>query len=210
MPAYLHVVCVCVYVCMYVCVQTCIRCIFMCICIVYVYMYIRVYMYVHEYLCIDYESQQRCFGMLASVINAHVCSCVYVCVCICVCCMYMYMCMSVHLYAYTCIYTRLWVYICTRVGAFYLFVLSNPSTTGVCIIGVFKHLHACVGVDWKWGFSILFVFSACCWREGLCFCRGRDRSFFLYISLFLRVLGLCVGLCLYTRLHTHKLFGYLM
>jgi len=39
----------------------------------------------------------------------------------------MYICMSV--YAYTFIYARVWVYICTRVGAFCLFVLSNLSTS---------------------------------------------------------------------------------
>jgi len=38
--------------------------------------------------------------------------------------------------AYTCIYTRVWVYICTRVGAFCLFVLSNLSTICTCITGV--------------------------------------------------------------------------
>jgi len=41
-------------------------------------------------------------------------------------------------------------------------------------------------------------------------CRGRDRGFVLYFPLFLRVLGWLVGGCLYTRVHTHKLLGYLM
>ena len=40
------------------------------------------------------------------------------------------------MYAYTFIYARVWVYICTRVGAFCLFVLSNLSTTCACITGV--------------------------------------------------------------------------
>jgi len=39
---------------------------------------------------------------------------------------------------------------------------------------------------------------------------GRDRGFVLYIFLFLRVLGWWVCVCLYTRVHTHKLLGYLM
>jgi len=65
--------------------------------------------------------------------------------------MYIYMCMSVYMHAYTLIYARASVYICTRVGAFCLFVLSNLSTTFECITGVFEHLHACVGGDWKWG-----------------------------------------------------------
>ena len=41
------------------------------------------------------------------------------------------------MYAYTSIYTRVWVYICTRVGAFRLFVLSDLSGTCVCITGDF-------------------------------------------------------------------------
>jgi len=71
---------------------------------------------------------------------------------------------------------------------------------------------ACVCVG---GLEVGFV-SACSWLalvtgvEGLCFGRGRDRGFVLYISLFLRVLGWCVCVCLYTRVHTHKLLGYLM
>ena len=56
----------------------------------------------------------------------------------------------------------------------------------------------------------LFMVSACCWRGRLCFGRGRDRGFVLYISLFLRVLGWWVCVCLYTRVHAHELLGYLM
>jgi len=52
--------------------------------------------------------------------------------------------------------------------------------------------------------------SACFWRGRLCFVRGRDRGFVLYVSLFLQVLGWGVCVCLYTRVHTHKLLGYLM
>jgi len=50
--------------------------------------------------------------------------------------------------------------------------------------------------------------SACCWRGSLCFDKGSDRDFVLYISLFLRVLGWWAGVCLYTRVHT--LLSYLM
>jgi len=45
--------------------------------------------------------------------------------------------------------------------------------------------------------------SACCWRGRLCFGRGRDRGFVLYISLFfvgVRVVGVCV--LVYARTHT--------
>jgi len=118
---------------------------------------------------------------------------------------------SVYMYAYTCIYTGLWVYICTRVGAFCLFVLSNLSTTRVCITGFF--LNTCMRV-WEGiesgGFSSLFMVRACFWRGRLCFDRGRDRRFVLNICLFWLVLGWWVGVCLYTRVHTHKLLDYLM
>jgi len=46
--------------------------------------------------------------------------------------------------------------------------------------------------------------SACYWRGRLCFGGGTDEGFVLYISLFLRVLGWWVCVCLYTRVHTHK------
>ena len=99
---------------------------------------------------------------------------------------------------------------CDFVGAFCLFVLSNLSTTCVCITGVFQHLPACVGGDWSGGLSSLFVMvGACCWRGRLCFVRGRDSEFVLYISLFLRMLRWWVGGCLYTCVHTHKLLGFL-
>ena len=42
---------------------------------------------------------------------------------------------------------------------------------------------------------------------GVLFGRGRDRGFVLYISLFLRALGWWVCVCLYTRVHKHKLLG---
>jgi len=56
----------------------------------------------------------------------------------------------------------------------------------------------------------LFMVSACYWRGRLSFGGGRDRGSVLYISLFLRVLGWWVCVCLYTSVHTHKLLGYLM
>jgi len=51
-----------------------------------------------------------------------------------------------------------------------------------------------------------------CWCEGLCFGRDRDhsRDFVFYTFLLLRVLGWWVGVCMYTRVHTHRLHGYLM
>ena len=155
--------------------------------------------------------------MLRFSICAYVCTCMrmYMCVhscmyrCMCIC-MYMYICMSVCMYAYTFMYARVWVYICNRVGAFCLFVLSNLSTTCACITGF---LNTCMRVWEGVGSGVcfsLFMVSACFLRGRLCFGRGRDRGFVLYISLFLRVLGWCVCVCLYMRVHTHKLFGYLM
>ena len=55
----------------------------------------------------------------------------------------------------------------------------------------------------------LFMVSACYWRGRLCFGRGRDKGFVLYITLFLRVLGWGVCVCLYMRVYTNKLLGYL-
>ena len=125
-------------------------------------------------------------------------------------CMYMYICMPVYMYAYTFIFACVWVYICTRVGAFFLFVLFNRSNTAR-VSQVF--LNTCMRV-WggigSWVCFSLFMVSACYWRGSLCSGGGRDRCFILYDSLFLRVLGWWVCVCLYTHVHTHKLLGYLM
>jgi len=139
-------------------------------------------------------------------------TCVHVCMYMCMCiCMYMHICESVYMYAYTCIYTRVWIYICTRVGTFCLFVLSNPSTTCVCITSVFLSPACVCGGGLEVGvFSSLVMVSICCWHERLCFGRRRDRGVVLYVFLFLRVLGWWLSVCLYTRVHTHKLLGYLM
>jgi len=59
-------------------------------------------------------------------------------------------------------------------------------------------------------FLSLFMVGACCWCGRLCFGRGRDRRVVLYNCRFLWVLGWWVGVCLYTRVHTHKLLRYLM
>ena len=109
--------------------------------------------------------------------------CVYRCMFIC---MYMYMCMSVCMYLYTFIYTRVWVYICTRVGAF-VYLYCPISLLHVRVSQVFLNtcMRGCGGIGSK-GFPTV---CACCWYGRLCFSRGRDTGFVLYISLFLRVLG---------------------
>ena len=78
---------------------------------------------------------------------------------VCIVHVYMYVyvyIMSVYMYAYTFIYARVWVYICTRVGAFCLFVLSNLFTTCVCI-SLLTPVCICVG-----GLDVGF-FPACSW-----------------------------------------------
>ena len=66
---------------------------------------------------------------------------------------YMYVCVHV---CCTSIYTRVWVYICTRVGAYCLFVLSNLFTTCACI-SLLTPVCMCVG-----GLDVGF-FPACSW-----------------------------------------------
>ena len=134
--------------------------------------------------------------------------CVYGCMCVCVC---MYVCISVYMCtcAFVCVRAHVDVrihscrrilFICTVQSLYYMRVYHRCFLTLTCV---------CVG-----GLEVGFV-SACIWL-GLflaweaVFGRGRDRGFSLYISLFLRVLGWGVCVCLYTCVHTHKLLGYLM
>jgi len=167
----------------------------LCTCVymhIYVYMHAYVCGYVYAYMILldklrrrywDFLSVRRCAYACISI-----CVCMYACICACVSCVYMYICMFVYMYAYTFIYTRVWVYICTRVGASRLFVLSNFSTTCVRVSQVFRNtcMRVCGGIG-SGVFSSLFMVGACCWRGRLCFGRGRDRGFVLYISLFLQV-----------------------
>jgi len=53
---------------------------------------------------------------------------------------------------------------------------------------------------------IVFFF----WRGRLCFGGVKDRGFVSHISLFFRVFGWWVCVCLYMRVHTHKLLRCLM
>ena len=85
-----------------------------------------------------------------------VCACVRVRVHVCVC-VYVYVCISVYMCACAFVCARMLMYVCTRVGAFCLFVLSNLSTTRVyhrCFLTL-----ACVCVG---GLEVGFV-SACSW-----------------------------------------------
>ena len=125
--------------------------------------------------------------------------------------------MYVHVYMYVCVYVCIYIYIRARVG------VHMHSCRRILIICTVQSLYymrvyhwcfltlACVCVG---GLEVGFV-SACSWFAlvtgvgGYVF-RGRDRGSVLYISLFLRVLGWWVCVCLYTRVHTHKLLRYLM
>jgi len=170
-------------------------CAHMCICM---YMCICMHMYMDAYVCLWYCLTRRgvvaekfclCIGVHVHIcvyVNACVrvcmCACAYVCICIYVC---LWICMHIHVYVHACGCTYT---LC--VGAFCLFVLSNPSTTCACITGVFPTPACVCSGGLEVGFLVtLFMVSACCWRGRLCFDRGKDRGFVLYISLFLRVLG---------------------
>jgi len=123
--------------------------------------------------------------------------------------------MYVYVYMYVCVYVCIYIYIRARVG---VHMHSCRRILFICTVQSLYYMRVyyrcfCMRV---WGgiesgvcFS-LFMISACYWRGRLCFGRGRNRGFVLYISLCLRLFGWCVCVCLYTRVHTHKLLGYLM
>ena len=129
--------------------------------------------------------------------------------------MYMY----VHVNMYVCVYVCIYIYIRSHVGVrmyscrriLFMPVYCPISLLHARVSQVFLNtcMRVCGGVGSGVCFS-LFMVSACFWRGRLCFGRGKDRGFVLYISLFLRVLGWGVCVCLYTRVRTHKLLGYLM
>ena len=80
---------------------------------------------------------------------------------------------GIHMHSCMCI-----MFICTVQALYYMRVYHSVS----------QHLHVCLGGDWMWFFLSMSIVGACCWRGGLCFSRGRDRGYVLFISLFLRVL----------------------
>ena len=124
----------------------------------------------------------------------------------------------VYVYMYVCVYVCIYIYIRARVGVhmhscrrIFVYLYFPISLLHARVLQVL--LSTCMrmwgGIGSRVCFS-LFMVRACYWRGRLCFGGGRDRVFVLYISLFLRVLGWWVCVCLYTRVHTHKLLGYLM
>ena len=128
--------------------------------------------------------------------------------------MYMY----IYVYVYVCVYVCIYIYIRARVG---VYMHSCRRIFFVCTVQSFCYVRvyyrcfltlSCVCGGWiRSGVCFsLFMVNACCWCGRLCFGRNRDGGFVLYTSLFLRVLGWWVCVCLYTRVHIHKLLGYLM
>ena len=127
--------------------------------------------------------------------------------------------MYVHVYMYVCGYVCIYIYIRTHVG---VHMHSCRRILFICTVQSLYYMRvyhrcfltiACVCVGGVCGSGVrfsLFIVSACYWRGRLCFGKGRDTGFVLYISVFLRVLRWCVCVCLYTRVRIHKLLGYLM
>jgi len=139
----------------------------------------------------------------------HVCACMRV---------YVHVYMYVYVYMYFCVYVCIYIYIRARVGVHMhscrriLLICTVQSLYYMrvyyrCFFITYMRVYG--GIESGVCFS-LFMVGACYWRGRLCFGRGRDTGFVLYISLFLRVLGKWVCVCLYTRVHTHELLGYFM
>ena len=161
------------------------------------------------------DALRRCYWGFLSV---HACAYACVCVCVCMCaCMGACVCVCVCMYVFLCIcvYVRLCARACgctyALVQAHCVYLYCPISLLHARVSQVFLNtcMRVCGGVGSGVCFS-LFMVSTCFWRGRLCFSRSRDRGFALYISLFLRVLRWRVCVCLYTRVHTHKLLGYLM
>ena len=126
-------------------------------------------------------------------------TCAYTCECICVCmyacigacvyvCIYVYVCLCICMHIH--LYTRACGCLFAPVKAHFVYLYCLISLLHARVSQVFH--HTCMRVLGGIGsrvFSILFMVSACCWRGRLCFGRGRERGFVLYISLFLQVLG---------------------
>ena len=132
---------------------------------------------------------------------------------VCIVHVYMY----VYVYMYVCVYVCIYIYVRVRVG---VHMYSCRRILFICTVQSLYYMRvyhrcfltlACVCVG---GLEVGFI-SACSWLApvtgvGDFFGGVRDRGFVSYISLFFWVLGWWVCVFLYTRVHTHKLLGYLM
>ena len=119
--------------------------------------------------------------------------------------------MYVHVYMYVCVYVCIYIYIRARVGVHIhscrriLFICTVQSLYYMRVRVSQVFLNTCIRVCGGIGIGVcfsLFMVSACYLCGRLCFGRGRDRGFVLYISLFLRVLGWWVCVLVYVRTHT--------
>jgi len=190
------------------CAHMCIG-IYVCIC-----MHMHMTAYVRLWYCLTR------WGIFAKIfclcIRVHIHAYVYVCACKRV---WVHVYMYVYVYMYVCVYVCIYICIRARVGVHMhscrciLFICTVQSLYYMRVYHRCFWTLACVCVG---ELDVEFV-SACSWIALVTGVGGyvlagveRDRGFVLYISLFLRVLGRCVCVCLYTCLHTHKLLGYLM
>jgi len=122
--------------------------------------------------------------------------------------------MYINVYLYVCVYVFIYTYIHVRVGVHMhscrhiLLICTVQSLYYMCVYHRCFLTPACAcvrGLEVGFFFN-LFIVSACCWCGRLCFGRCRDRGFVLYIFLFLRVLGWCVCVLVYTRTHTQTIW----
>ena len=134
----------------------------------------------------------------------------------------MYVCIGacvyyVHVYMYVCLYVCICIYIRARVG---VHMYSCRRILFICTVQSLDYMRvyyrcfltlACV---WGEGLEVGFV-SACSWLllvtgVGGYVLAGVEIEFLSCKFLYFCVLGWWVCVCLYTRVHTNKLLGYLM
>ena len=108
----------------------------------------------------------------------------YVCVYVCI---YIYTRARVGVHMHSC---RRILIICTVQSLYYMCVYHRCFLTPACVCGG--------------GLEVEF-FSACSWLVLVASVGG-----YVLVGVEIRVLGWWVVVCLYTRVYTHKLFGYLM
>jgi len=144
-------------------------------------------MHAHVYVC----ACTRVYVHVYLYVYAYMFVCVYVCIYI-----YTHTCVGVHMHS-----CRRILFICTVQSLYNMRMYHRCFLTPACVCGG--------------GLEVGF-FPACSWLAlvagvgGYVLAGAEIGGFVLYISLFFRVLGWCVCVCLYTRVHTHKLLGYLM
>ena len=153
----------------------------------YAYMCICIYVCICMRMHIDaYVRLWYCWHVEALLLGFSICA--YVCIC-------MRMCMCVHVCVYSaCVYVCTCIYVCLCICMhIHLYTLACG-----CI-------YALVKAHFVYLYCPISLLHARVSQVFLNTC-----IFVLYISLFLRVLGWWVCVCSYTRVHTHKLLGYLM